>query len=335
MSKVVKQRAAVVTTLVFVGGFLLGVAGSAVATSTPTVAQVQKKLSQLESRIERLDQQLDQATQELASTNQQLKLVYSELGAGSRQFAAMRQQVARIAVTAYEDGNLDTAIELLVSGDPQEILNQSSFLLEMSDLNDAQIGEFLSDARHLTATEELVKRTQLAILQMKDNLQKRKATLNKLANQEYALLAQLSPGQQAGAGPGGSSGGKPPTYKGPTGTQADAAVQYAYDQLGCPYVYGGTGPCADGFDCSGLTMEAWAHAGVSIPRTSYEQWDDLPHVSVADMEPGDIMVFNAAGHVGIYVGDNKLIDAPQPGMDVELVSFTGWYRETFDGAVRP
>jgi cell wall-associated NlpC family hydrolase len=47
------------------------------------------------------------------------------------------------------------------------------------------------------------------------------------------------------------------------------------------------------------------------------------------------MVFNGAGHVGIYVGNNELIDAPQPGMDVELVSFTGWYKSVFDGAVRP
>ncbi len=47
------------------------------------------------------------------------------------------------------------------------------------------------------------------------------------------------------------------------------------------------------------------------------------------------MVFNGAGHVGIYVGNNKLIDAPQPGMDVELVAFSGWYQQTFDGAVRP
>jgi peptidoglycan DL-endopeptidase CwlO len=334
MSKVVRQRAALVTALVFVGGLLLGVAGSAGATATPTIAQVQHKLNQLESKLERLDQQLDQAKQELDSTNQQLKLVYAQLKAGSREFDTMRAQVARIAVTAYEDGNLNTSIELLVSGNPQEILNQSSILLELSDVNNAQIGEFLSDARHLTATQELAKRTQLAILQMKANLQKRKATLNKLAQQEEQLLAELSPAQRTGTGPGGTAG-NPPPYKGPTGTQADTAVQYAYNQVGCPYVYGGTGPCDDGFDCSGLTMEAWAHAGVSIPRTSYEQWDDLPHVSVSDMEPGDIMVFNDAGHVGIYVGDDKLIDAPQPGMDVELISFSGWYRETFDGAVRP
>jgi cell wall-associated NlpC family hydrolase len=82
-------------------------------------------------------------------------------------------------------------------------------------------------------------------------------------------------------------------------------------------------------------MSAWSYAGVQIPRTSGEQWAGLPHVSTANMQPGDIMVFNGAGHVGIYVGNGMLIDAPQPGMSVERVAFSGWYRSTFDGAVRP
>ena len=159
--------------------------------------------------------------------------------------------------------------------------------------------------------------------------------MNKLVNTEQTLLDELTPAQQVGLGPGGNPVTSPVKYTGPTTTQADKAVQYAYDQLGCPYVYGGTGPCADGFDCSGLTMEAWAYAGVSIPRTSYEQWDDLPSVSIADVQPGDILVFLDGGHVGLYVGDNKLIDAPQTGLDVELVSFTGWYRANLVGIVRP
>jgi cell wall-associated NlpC family hydrolase len=82
-------------------------------------------------------------------------------------------------------------------------------------------------------------------------------------------------------------------------------------------------------------MSAWAYAGVNIPRTSESQWAGLPHVSSANMQPGDIMVFAGASHVGIYVGNNKLIDAPQPGMNVQLVAWSGWYQSNFDGAVRP
>ena len=112
-------------------------------------------------------------------------------------------------------------------------------------------------------------------------------------------------------------------------------MAFAYAQLGCPYVYGGTGPCSDGFDCSGLTMEAWASAGVSIPRTSEEQWAELPAVSTSALEPGDILVFLGGAHVGMYVGGGYLIDAPHTGADVERVQLSGWYTQNLDAAVRP
>ena len=112
-------------------------------------------------------------------------------------------------------------------------------------------------------------------------------------------------------------------------------MAFAYNALGCPYVFGATGPCGSGFDCSGLTMSAWASAGVSIPRTSYGQ-ATLPAVSTSALQPGDILEFAGDSHVGIYVGNNMLIDAPTPGMNVEKVSLSSsWYAANLDGAVRP
>ena len=115
------------------------------------------------------------------------------------------------------------------------------------------------------------------------------------------------------------NGSTTPTYSGPTSTQAEKAVAFAYAQLGCPYVYGATGPCHSGFDCSGLAQAAWAYAGVAIPRDSYEQWAGLPHVSVSSIEPGDLLIYDGEGHVAIYVGGGYIIDAPRTGMDVEKI----------------
>ena len=82
-------------------------------------------------------------------------------------------------------------------------------------------------------------------------------------------------------------------------------------------------------------MAAWAYAGVSIPRTSYGQ-ATLPAVSTSALQPGDILEFAGDSHVGIYVGGGMLIDAPQPGMNVEKVSLSSsWYASNLDGAVRP
>jgi peptidoglycan DL-endopeptidase CwlO len=333
--KIVRHRVAVVTASVFVGGLLLGITGSAGAVPMPSLTQVQHRVSQLEAKAQRVDQQYDQVNAQLTATKQRLKVLDTQAAINAHHFSVMRLGIERIAVAAYEDGNINSSIELLVAGKPQQILNQSSLLLELSDINNAQIGQFLAAARQLTTTQQMVRRTELSIQQLTDSVRNRKDAMAKQYHQEILLLDKLTPAQQTGLGPGGGNSGHQ-KYTGPTSTEADKAVQFAYDQLGCPYVYGGTGPCPDGFDCSGLTMEAWAHAGVSIPRTSYEQWDDLPHVaSISDLQPGDIMVFLDAGHVGIYVGDNKLIDAPQTGQDVSLVAFNGWYRANYDGAVIP
>src|SRR5208337_3496342 len=84
-----------------------------------------------------------------------------------------------------------------------------------------------------------------------------------LLDDQKTILDSLTAQQQAAVNTGTSNGGggSNAKYTGPTGTQADAAVAFVFAQLGCPYVYGSTGPCKDGFDCSGLVMSAWASAG--------------------------------------------------------------------------
>jgi cell wall-associated NlpC family hydrolase len=184
-----------------------------------------------------------------------------------------------------------------------------------------------------------MQRTENGIAALKSQLASHKNSLGKLITTEKATLASLTvPEQQAvesnSIGADGSSA--PQTYSGPTSTEADKAVEFVYNQLGCPYVYGATGPCRDGFDCSGLVQAAWAYAGVSIPRDTYEQWAALPHISVSDLEPGDLLFYDGVGHVAMYVGGGEIIDAPQTGLDVEKIPMsTAWYADNFVGAARP
>jgi cell wall-associated NlpC family hydrolase len=94
-------------------------------------------------------------------------------------------------------------------------------------------------------------------------------------------------------------------------------VAYATAQIGKPYVWGAEGP--ESFDCSGLTSGAWAAAGRTVPRTSQEQWRRLPHVGTGEMRPGDLIIyFEDASHVGMYVGDGRIVHAPRPGRTVTL-----------------
>ena len=332
--KLRNRTAAIAAGLAATGMLVTG--GTAAAAPKPTIGQVQQQLSQLNSKADRLDQQLDQAQQELQSANQRLAVVNGQVARFTTAFDAIRSQIGRIAAQAYMQGQVNSSIELLTTGRPQQILDESSILDELSASNTAQMNEFLAAARRLDGAQQAALRTQRGIATLKKSLTGQKAVLNKLISQQTTLLAQLTPAQTVGLGPGGGPGNPTPVkYTGPTSTQAEKAVAFAYAQLGCPYVYGGTGPCSDGFDCSGLTQAAWAAAGVSIGRTTYDQWDTLPHVSTADLQPGDIVEFADESHVGIYVGGGFIIDAPHTGLDVEKVALSGWYSENLDGALQP
>lgn len=97
-------------------------------------------------------------------------------------------------------------------------------------------------------------------------------------------------------------------------TPAQIAVEVASAQIGKPYRWGATGPSR--FDCSGLTRFAWKAAGVNLPHSSRAQYASLRHVSVGELEPGDIVY--RPGHVGIYLGKGRMIHAPQSGSRVQI-----------------
>lgn len=336
-------------------GAMISMGGSASAFPQPTIAEVQHEISVLNTKASVLGEQYDQVQQNLSLANARLKLLNRETKRYRANFEAMRDQVDRIAAVAYEQGGVDSPIGLLTSSTPQEVLNQSSVLSELSAVDSAQIRMYLSASHQLLAAQQQAARTKMGILALKKSVGKRLHKLKALQGQEETLLAELTPVQRKVAEPGGGgtggtggtggSGGGGTKYKGPTGTQAEAAVAFAYAQIGCPYSWGGTGPCtAPGFDCSGLMMMSWAHAGVTIPRVSYDQMGDLPPVSLhtasgafttANLLPGDILGFGSNSHVGMYVGDGYLIDAPTAGEDVEKVPLSGWYLQELDGAVRP
>lgn len=156
-----------------------------------------------------------------------------------------------------------------------------------------------------------------------------------------ARLAELTPGQlgavsaledeqvdaaqQDLVSSGALSSTRPPSWEGAE------AVAYAIEQIGKPYEWGAEGP--DSFDCSGLTMRAWEHAGLAVPRTSQEQWAELPRVPVSSLRPGDLVVYYPeATHVALYIGDGLVVQAPRPGARVKVSPLAS---NPLLGAVRP
>jgi peptidoglycan DL-endopeptidase CwlO len=340
-----RRGAALAVALASVTGVALyaGTTGAGAA-AAPTIRQVQTEVNSLQAKIDKIDEQYDAADQEFGAAQTRLAQVNKEAAGAQARYDAVRRQLAQLAVSAYENSNQTSILGLLSSGNPAAVLSQASLVIEVAGTHNEEAAQFLAAAQELASIGEQRQRTEQGIAQIRTQLIAQKTSLNKLLDTSKATLDSLTVAQQAqvnantlgggGQSGGGQSGTAPITYTGPTTTQADKAVAFAYAQIGKPYQYGATGPAS--YDCSGLVQAAWAAAGVDIPRTTFEQWAQLPHIPVSAMKPGDLVIYNAEGHVGMYVGDGYIIDAPHTGLDVERVPYDeSWYVDNEDGVLQP
>ncbi|HEY7262555.1 MAG TPA: NlpC/P60 family protein [Trebonia sp.] len=142
----------------------------------------------------------------------------------------------------------------------------------------------------------------------------------------FTVSANTSSGSASGSGSSSCVGtGTLDALVSPN-SAVSTAINFAQQQLGKPYLWGGTGP--DAFDCSGLVMMAYRAAGISIPRTSQAQWAALPHVPAGNVEPGDLVFFagsdgtpTSPGHVGLVIGHNKMLEAYATGFPIRISAF--------------
>lgn len=117
------------------------------------------------------------------------------------------------------------------------------------------------------------------------------------------------------------------------------SIDFAIDQIGLPYIWGGNGPGRGdaGFDCSGLTSAAYSTAGISLPRTAHTQYLATPRIDSADLQPGDLVFYGTPSrihHVGLYIGDGQMINAPTFGMPVQVAPYR-YPGDDYAGAGRP
>src|SRR6266567_5622654 len=145
------------------------------------------------------------------------------------------------------------------------------------------------------------------------------------AGGKFAVASAVMPAANSVAGCAQTTGGVP-AVQAPTQAVA-AAISFAEQQLGKPYLWGGTGP--DAFDCSGLMMMAYRTAGINIARSSQAQWATETRVPASQVQPGDLVFFAGAdgtvtdpGHVGLVIGNGKMIEAYATGFPVRISSYT-------------
>ncbi|MDQ0986468.1 C40 family peptidase [Streptomyces sp. V2I9] len=200
----------------------------------------------------------------------------------------------------------------------------------------------LTEARGLLSRLTAEEKARLAELERKKEAEAREKAARLAARQaaeaKERAAAEEKAREEAAEESGGTSGGGTGTGTGSgsgTGSgyaaKAEKVLAFARAQIGKPYVWGATGPSS--YDCSGLTQAAWREAGVTLPRTTWDQVEFGTRVATADLQPGDLVFFyDDISHVGIYKGEGMMIHAPKPGANVREESI---YSMPIYGSVRP
>jgi peptidoglycan DL-endopeptidase CwlO len=341
-----RQSLAPLVSIVLVAGLM--VAGSTLlAAARSPAAAAPSSAGELQRRLEGLNRQADQQVEDylqaklaVERTRKSIRILQGQLDGVRSELAGARAGIAARAAVAYVQGPATDVASLLAASDPTDALERAQLLdlLATHDANQVLSARAIERSAQARAAElAAVERKQAAIL---DQMAQRKAKIEQLVAQTEQTLAQLRAAERrraaaanrpATTAPAASSPSPTPPPKAVSGNVA-AVVRYAYAQLGKPYQWGATGPGA--FDCSGLTMMAWAQAGVSLPHSSQAQIGIGRRVTQSELQPGDLIFrYSPISHVSLYVGNGQQISATHTGSTVKLQSafqgeITGFSRPT-------
>lgn len=328
------RRSAAVLVTVLASLALLPAVGN--AEPQLTIEEVQARVDHLYEEAEAATERAHEARLEVDATRDRLAKVQDRLTAQKAQLAELDQAAADYAVTVYTTGGIDPTLQVMLSADPEDVLARSRSLDQVSRIQDAAFRQAETARVVLAQTQDEVDQELARLKELEDRLakeqqaadaklQEAKDLLADLKQEERERLAALQAERAAAAAAASReavSNVPAPSYSGSASGRAGAAVSFAMAQLGKPYVFGAAGPSA--FDCSGLTMAAWAQAGAYLPHASSQQYAMTSRVSTSDLMPGDLVFFYSdIHHVGIYVGGGSMIHAPHTGAVVSYGSIGG------------
>ncbi|MEU5431256.1 NlpC/P60 family protein [Streptomyces olivoreticuli] len=302
------------------------------APADPPDQPVSSLLSQLQSLYRRTEEATEKynATEErLKKQRDRVKKIDEDLADARIALTGSREAAGRLAREQYQgsSGTLSPYMGFLFGSDPQQALDRGHQLQRAAGQRAATVGRLAENEKRAAdlagKAQDALNAQQTLAAQQKQQRDDVRKSLNQVEKMLASLtgeqLSELRKLEQKDIG----EAQRKLLASGRLGRSAmpsalgGKALEYAYQQIGKPYVWGAAGP--DSFDCSGLTSQAWAHAGDVIPRTSQEQWKSLPRVPLDEIRPGDLVIyFEGATHVAIYIGNGLVIQAPRPGATVKV-----------------
>jgi cell wall-associated NlpC family hydrolase len=319
-----------------------------------SIAQVQDRVDALYEEAEVATERAHEIALQVQDAKRHLAALRDQIKKQQREFEATREVLADMAADMYATGGIDPSMQMMLSSSPDDFLLQAQSLDQVmrsqdADLRRAETASLALQQSKIRADQEL---TRLRDLQAEAKKQKEAANaklaearelLSRLKAEQRARLARLEQqrAQEAAASARSNPSVPSPTTSTPTvsstggSSRGVAAANFAKAQVGLPYVFGAAGPSA--FDCSGLTMAAWATVGVALPHSASVQKAVTTPVSSGSLQPGDLVFFYSdIHHVGMYVGGGMFVHAANPtdGVVMEPL-FSSYWQSVFMGAGRP
>ncbi len=327
--------------------------------------RIAQEMHDFDAQLEETVQLYNKATGDLAQIRAKIKENKARLALARANLTAARAQLAEIVVGSYKGADAsDLTAYVLGSGSFSELVDRIEYVSRASRMEADVVAQIRASEKEIANRQNQLKevegKAQALVADVGDKkraieagLAQRRQMLASVRSDIRQLIAQRerareraaaaaaaaaqqppAPSSDEGSGGGDGSGGGGGFTPPPGNSTGQQAVQIAMRYLGVPYVWGGASP--SGFDCSGLTMYAYAQLGISLPHFTGSQWTAGPHVSRDQLAPGDLVFFTPSlGHMGMYIGNGSFIHAPHTGDVVKISSLSDpWYSSEYQGAVR-
>jgi len=290
----------------------------------PSLTTLVAQAKQLEFQINALSEQYDGLRIQLSRAQADAQIAEQAAARDATALASGQLAVAQLAAENYMSAGLDPTLQALTAGNPEQFLSQASTITELDQSSGDEVS-ILSDEEsqdqraRQTADQQLATASALA------------AQLNAKKEAINAAIDQVNSAAMKQAMAIFTQTGQYPDITIPTANTVGAqALAAALSRRGDPYVWGAAGPGA--FDCSGLVVWAFAQEAITLPHYTGDLWNSGLHIPRADLEPGDLVFFfSDISHVGIYLGNGLMVDAPDFG---ETVRIDPVYWAYYVGAVR-
>jgi len=326
-------------------------AATATPTSTNELIAAQQQFDEAQAKLQEIGAQLEQTQGLIHSTQTDLKRIGTQIDQTKADIAQTTSDLAtaQAALAAYlqityKSGVLSFLDVILASSDFNDFVTRTYYASAVQNSQVETINEIKDLKVRLEELQQELTEQQATETNLLNQLQEQEAQLAQQKQESDDIVAQLSTQVQqlfsaqqeqltaaasaralaAGAADAGEAVG---VYN--VGISQGSVTENAYACLGMPYEWGGDDSnyaTLLGYDCSGFAQHCYALEGYSIGRTTWDQIDDIQaagdwKTSIDELEPGDL-VFPYDGHVGIYIGNGQMIDAPSPGLFIRIDTIT-------------